>query len=165
MWVLERNITKPNGAPLPPEWIGLRTTNTLVRTSLTEDLRRYLESIAAWFEYLEDYRHALAHRIPLYIPPFAIAPNNEDRYHELEAAITQLIIQGDLAEADARKKERDSLKFFRPFIVHSWSQAKPMEFHAQMLADFKTIEAISTKLLDDLVRTASKVLASDQVAR
>ena len=154
MWVLERNVTKPNGAPLPPEWIGLRTSNTLVRASLGEEFHRYLESIAGWFEYLEDYRHALAHRIPLYIPPFAIAPNNEGRYRELEEAITRLIIQGQLEEVEALKRERDGLKFFRPFIVHSWGQARPMEFHTQMLADFKTIEVIGAKLLDELARPA-----------
>jgi hypothetical protein len=152
MWVLERNITKSNGDPVPPEWIGLRTPNTLVRNSLGDKLRQYLEGAAPWFEYLEDYRHALAHRIPLYIPPFAIAPNNEARYRELEEAITGLIIQGQFEEADALKKERDGLKFFRPFIVHSWSRARPMEFHTQMLADFKTIEAISAKLLDELAK-------------
>jgi hypothetical protein len=117
---------------------------------LGEELQRYLESIAGWFEYLEDYRHALAHRIPLYIPPFAVAPNNENRYRDLEAAITENIIEGNLAEAEALKTERDALKFFRPFIVHSWSQARPMEFHCQMLADFKTMEVIGAKLLDQL---------------
>jgi hypothetical protein len=49
-------------------------------------------------------------------------------------------------------KERDDLKFFRPFIVHSWGETQPMEFHVQMLADFKTIEAISAKLLDELAK-------------
>ncbi|HUE12128.1 MAG TPA: hypothetical protein VMQ54_14350 [Steroidobacteraceae bacterium] len=155
MWVLERNITKPNGAPVPPEWVGLRAANTLVRASLGEELRRYLEGTAEWLEYLEDYRHALAHRIPLYVPPFAIDPKNEGRYRELEEAITRLVIQGHLEEAEALKTERDGLKFFRPFIAHSWSQARPMQFHIQMLADFKTIEAISAKLLDELRDLAS----------
>lgn len=150
VWVLERNTTKPDGEPIPPEWIGLRTTNKLVRKSLSGALRKHLEHAASWFAYLEDYRHALAHRIPLYIPPFAIDPRNEARYHEFEESITRLIIDGQLDEAAALKKERDGLKFFRPFIVHSWGETRPMEFHVQMLADFKTIEAISAKLLDEL---------------
>jgi hypothetical protein len=154
VWVLERNITKANGEPVPPEWIGLRTPNTLVRNSPSNELRKYLEDAAPWFEYLEDYRHALAHRIPLYIPPFAIDPKNEVRYRELEEEITSLIIKGQLEEASALKRERDGLKFFRPFIVHSWGRAQPMEYHVQMLADFKTIEAISAKLLDELAKPA-----------
>jgi hypothetical protein len=153
MWVLERNIMTASGAPLSPQQVGLRTPNALVRASLGEEFRRYLESIGEWFEYLEDYRHALAHRIPLYIPPYAIAPQNEGRYHELEMTITRLVMQGQLAEVEALKRERDGLKFFRPFIVHSVMRgAKPMAFHVQMLADFKTIEAISTMLLDELAR-------------
>ena len=75
MWVLERNITKPDGTSLPPEWVGLRTQNKLVRETLGEELRTYLDGISGWFKYLEVYRHALAHRIPLYVPPFSIVPN------------------------------------------------------------------------------------------
>jgi hypothetical protein len=155
VWVLERNITKPGGEPIPPEWIGLRAPNKLVRKSLSDELLKYLQNAAPWFEYLEDYRHALAHRIPLYIPPFAVDPRNEARYRELEESITRLIIDGQLDEADALKEERDGLKFFRPFIVHSWGETEPMEFHVQMLADFKTIEAIGAKMLDELAKPAA----------
>ncbi len=154
VWVLERNITK-SGAPLPQEWVGLRPPNTFVRESLGESFCKYLEGMAGWFAYLEDYRHALAHRIPLYIPPFAIDPSNVDRYHKLEETITGLLIQRRYGEMKDAERERDSLTFFRPFIVHSWTgQATPMEFHRQMLADFKTIEGITAKILDQLARLA-----------
>jgi hypothetical protein len=43
-------------------------------------------------------------RIPLYIPPFAIAPNSEARYRELEEAITRLIIKGQLEDAEVLKR-------------------------------------------------------------
>ena len=69
----EQNITKSDGAPLPPEWVGLRAKNTDVRDSLGQEFRQFLEGMSDWFKYLEDYRHALAHRIPLYrhspLPP------------------------------------------------------------------------------------------------
>lgn len=77
IWVVERNILKANGARLSPKEIGLRTPNVSVRESLPDGFREYLESIADWFAYLESYRHALAHQIPLYIPPYAIDPRNE----------------------------------------------------------------------------------------
>jgi hypothetical protein len=153
VWVLEGNITKPNGGPIPQEWVGLRRQNTLVRTSFSEEFQIYLESICDWFDYLEDYRHALAHRIPLYIPQYAIDPRNEAGYNELEGRIRTLVMQRRFTEAKALENERDSLKFFRPFIMHSWTrQATPMAFHSQMLADFKTIEAIGEKVLDELAR-------------
>jgi len=148
VWVLERNITKPNGMPFPPEWVGLRAVNTAVRDSLGQELRKYLESISDWFEYLEDVRHALAHRIPLYVPPFSIAPDNESRYIDLERSITSLVMQGKTAEAQAKKMEQDSLKFFDPWIAGA---ARGMVlFHGQMLNDFKTIEVIGAKLLAEL---------------
>jgi hypothetical protein len=155
VWVLERNITKPDGMPLPPEWIGLRTVNKAVRDSLGQELRSCLESedFSAWFKYLEDYRHALAHRIPLYVPPFSIAPDNESKLSDLEQSIWSLVKQRKAAEVQAQKMERERLKFFQPCIMHSWTgQARPIFFHTQMLTDFKTIEMISAKLLDDLAR-------------
>jgi hypothetical protein len=140
VWVLERNVTNKDGAPLPPEWAGLRTKNRIVRDSLGQEFHQFLEDMSAWFTYLEDYRHALAHRIPLYVPPFAIDPNKADRYSELERSIFALIAQRNGAEAQAQELERDSLKFFRPLIMHSWTgDARTIQFHTQMLSDFKTI--------------------------
>jgi hypothetical protein len=155
--VLERKVEKPNGEPLPRKWIGLRSPNTEVRASLGEELHKYLEGMAEWFEYLEDYRHALAHRIPLYIPQHAVDPRNEGRYHDLQATITRLIMQGQLAAAEPLERELNSLKFFRPFIMHSWAAgATPMVIHSQMLTDFNTIEEISAKILGELTRRAAQ---------
>jgi hypothetical protein len=153
IWVVERKILKTNGARLSPKEIGLRTPNVSVRESLPEGFRKYLESIADWFAYLESYRHALAHQIPLYIPPYAIDPRNEARYQEVEETITARVVRGELTEVEALKRERDGLTFFRPFIMHSvLSGPDPTAFHVQMLADFKTIEALSAMMLDELAR-------------
>jgi hypothetical protein len=154
-WVLERNVTKSDGAPLPSEWVGLRSKNKVVRDSLGQEFRQFLESMSDWFKYLEEYRHALAHRIPLYVPPFAIAPNNAERYYELERSICTLTIRRKIAEARTQQLERDSLRFFRPWIVHSWTgEARPIQFHTQMVTDFNTIEAIGARLLDELAELA-----------
>ncbi len=145
----ERNVTKPDGAPIPLEWVGLRTKNEIVKNSLGKEFRQFLETMSDWFEYLEEYRHALAHRIPLYVPPFSIAPADADRYSELERSIFNLVQRKEV-EAHARRRERDNLRFFQPLIVHSWtSEARPIQFHTQMLTDFKTVELIGAKLLDE----------------
>jgi hypothetical protein len=128
MWVLERNITLPDGIPLPPKSVGLRTK--FVKGTFDPELRRYLDSMSLWFEYLENYRHALAHRIPLYVPPFYIIPKNAARHNELERAIFALTTQGKTAEAQALKLERDSLRLFQPRI---WmGGARPIDFHPQV---------------------------------
>jgi hypothetical protein len=90
VWVKERNVTQPNGADLPPGWMGLRKSNTTVRKSLGEGLRQCLESLSGWFEYLEGYRDALAHQIPLYMPPYSIAPDDGSRYADLQETIGRL---------------------------------------------------------------------------
>ena len=57
-------------------------------------------------------------------------------------------VQGKTAEAQAKKMEQDSLKFFDPWMAGA---ARGMVlFHGQMLNDFKTIEVIGAKLLAEL---------------
>jgi hypothetical protein len=48
------------------------------------DFRAYLDTLEAWFAYLADYRHALAHRIPVYILPGNVCPKDVDAYNDLE---------------------------------------------------------------------------------
>ena len=145
IWVEERNVKNPkDGKDLPPGFVGLRPKNEIVMASLDVDVRKYLNSGDRWFEYLENYRHALAHQIPLYIPPYGPRPGHEGRCRELEVALAEL--HGDL---EALRRERDQLILFKPYIMGSFTGgAKPMPFHWQMLCDFKTIEAISAKMLD-----------------
>jgi hypothetical protein len=150
IWVEERNVKNPkDGKDLPPGCVGLRPKNEIVMASLDVDVRKYLNSMDGWFEYLENYRHALAHQIPLYIPPYGPRPGHEGRCRELEVALAEL--RGDLVELEALRRELDQLILFKPYIMGSFTgRAKPMPFHWQMLCDFKTIEAISAKMLDAL---------------
>lgn len=152
IWVEERSIKNPkNGEELRPEWVGLRPKNEVVMGSLDDNLREYLGTFEKWFEYIEPFRHALAHQIPLYIPPFGFRPGCEARYHELETAISEHILRGDLAELDTLKKARDEQVVFRPYILGTQiDETTLVPFHWQMLCDFKTIVSISTKILDAL---------------
>jgi hypothetical protein len=152
IWVLERNVTKPDGEPLPRGWIGLQPKNTCVRQSLGQGLQELLESMDTWFANLEEFRHALAHQIPLYVLPFAVAPSDAERLSNLERSILESIVRRNEAEVRAHARERDSLRFFRPWIIGSSNgQQKIIAFHAQMLTDFKTIEKIGTELCAELV--------------
>jgi hypothetical protein len=65
VWVYERGLSKH----VKPQQVGLRKHNVQVRASLSEDFQAHLDTLERWLEYLADYRHAVAHRIPLYIPP------------------------------------------------------------------------------------------------
>ena len=56
----------------------------------------------------KDYRDALAYRIPLYIPPFTVNPDDADRYQALERDATQALCAHDLEgyELAYRRKGR-----------------------------------------------------------
>lgn len=155
VWVLERDLKQANGSKIPSEWVGLRPSNTLIRKSFSPAFQTYLDGLASWFGYQEGFRHALAHQIPLYIPPFAIAPENKRRYHELQNVIERLVLSGDHEEANLRRQELDSFKFFRPVIVHSWTSATPLAFHPQMIADFRTVDEISVRIFDELSQSSA----------
>jgi hypothetical protein len=53
-------------------WGGLRKTNTTVRVSFSVEFQEYLKGLNGGFENLGDFRHALAHRIPLHTPPYSV---------------------------------------------------------------------------------------------
>lgn len=151
-WILvcERNITRLNGAPLPPAAVGLRRPEVL--RGLSRNLQHALGEFEDWFEYLESFRHSLAHRIPLYIPPYAIDPRNETAYQEYEHQKTNALRRYDMDEHDRLEVEQMKLAFFRPVVAHSWVEnAKgPVAFHPQLIADFKTVEEVGWTVLNEL---------------
>ena len=147
----EKNITKNDGTPLPDGSISIRKEK--VRASFTEEFRAHLQTLEPWFNYLENFRHALAHRIPLYIPPYIVTHANEAAYRELGDRMTDAERRMDFAEREHLATEQRQLTVFRPWMQHSFiEEAHPIVFHAQMLTDFNTIDELGEKMLDDLDR-------------
>jgi hypothetical protein len=151
VWVSEAQITREDGTPLPGSWIGFGPKNVRVRRSLPERFRRYLDSVNVWFEHLENFRHALAHRIPLYIPPYTVSPDQEGDWRALEAAIMTARLRGDREREGQLAREQRALCRFRPWMTHSYSeQSRPVVFHAQLISDFLTLEELAQRLLHEL---------------
>ena len=151
IWVSEKAIRRTDGRELPDTWIGLRNKNRIVRESLPNDLREHITGMDDWFDMLDNYRHALAHRIPLYIPPYCVDPANEEAYADIETQKLQIATYGDLAEYDRLCAEQRQMQFFRPWMQHSFVEgARPLVFHPQLLANFNTIEELGRKVLDAL---------------
>jgi hypothetical protein len=69
VWVNERDVRKRNGLPLPLGRIGLSWDKDEVRKSIPAQMQDYLNMREPWFKHMENVRHSLGHRIPLYIPP------------------------------------------------------------------------------------------------
>ncbi len=151
IWVCEKTITKEDGTIIPNNHVGLRKNNKLVRKSFSQELQVYLTELDEWFEYLEDFRHSLAHRIPLYVPPYSVLSSNIDEYRELEKQKTNALNCRRLEEYENLLKELEALEIFWPLMKHSFIEnSRPVYFHPQILADFNTIESVGRKILNEL---------------
>ncbi len=151
-WVLvkERRITDGN-KPLPATFVGLRSKNKVVRNALSDDFRTALEEFETWFTYVDSYRHSLAHRIPLYIPPHCVDPKNAAAYQDLERQHQEALRKRDVKLHDKLRAEQANLTFFRPWMQHSFSEdAQPVVFHAQVIADFLSIEELAWLTLKEI---------------
>jgi hypothetical protein len=151
VWMHEIGQKRADGTPIPDGHIGLGPDNTSVRTTLSKDFQAYLATLDDWFKHMAKLRHALAHRIPLYIPPYVIEEKDQAAYTALEASMTEAVKKHDFAEYDRLAGEQLKLGRFRPWVQHSFEEkAKPVVFHAQMLADFNTVDELARKMLDEL---------------
>lgn len=148
LWVHEKGVCKPNGGSIGRNLIGLTDKCMDVRASFPADLQAYLGSLDPWFEYLTGYRHSLGHRVPLYVPPYSIDPDDLPLYHDLGRRMQLAARDGDIKGYGRLQSEQISKAFFRPWMKHSLDDpTPPIIFHAQVLADFATVEQLSQNTL------------------
>lgn len=151
IWVLARNVRLPNGAPLTATRVGLGVAYPQVRAALTPALQDLLDQRQPWFAHLKDFRDSLAHRIPLYIPPFMVDPADGDRYTAHDQAAGAALAAGDLEAYARHTAARDALRHFKPLMLHSMAPGDlPIIFHVQLQADLNTVLELSTAFLDAL---------------
>lgn len=151
--VMETGLTLDNGKPIPANHVGLRKTNKSVRRSLSPVFQSYLEGLEDWFDSLESFRHALAHRIPLYVPPYMMLEENLETYDELQVSKRIALKYHEFETHEELSAQQDALGFFRPVMAHSLKEdGRQVYFHAQILADFNTVEELGGKVLEELDR-------------
>jgi hypothetical protein len=116
---------------LPPGAVGLLFGDT---------------KIGRWIrEYMKTFRDALAHRIPLYVPPAKLGPEEATRYEALEKDFRQKMKTGDLDSAWAVLDEQKKLGRLFPVFAQSLRDPDampPVYFHAQTVTDLNTIVEI-----------------------
>ena len=159
VWVHERGIRRPNGKEIGPLRIGLGAKSEDVRNSLSEEFRTYLEGegMVKWFTYLEGYRHALAHRVPLYVPGAKLNVAESKRYRALKKQIDEAAQRHDFDEHDRRNEEQDLLGTFVPVMKHSYEEDSPeVPFHEQILMDFLNIDELGKRMVKELKRPDRK---------
>jgi hypothetical protein len=148
VWVHERGLADK----IPRNHIGFRVSNKEVRSSLPSAFHDYLKTLDPWMKYIVEYRDALAHRIPLYIPPGGVPTKNVDAYNDLESRIRDALhVRGDGFEYQRLSAEQSLLLVFQPVITHSIRETTAhFAFHAQMIADFATVEELGLKMLREI---------------
>jgi hypothetical protein len=153
VWVREARVTLANGQPLPRTFIGFGQKNQAVRASVSPRFAGYLNSArhAAWIDYLEDYRHSLAHRIPLYIPPRRLNDQQAEEFRRLEDEIAQAYRDRRFDDLVFIRGRQASLGVFEPVIMHSYEEnARPVRFHGQLGNDFSTIVQFAEHFITEL---------------
>jgi hypothetical protein len=144
-WVSERDLC------IRDSWVGLGPDNSDVRQSLSPEFRGVLASFDPWFGQLKDYRHALAHRIPLYVPPYVVRACDQAMYLNLAQQIQAALRRRDFEETSRLEREHEMLAVFSPEMMHSFEEgATPIAFHAQAMSDFLTVQEIAWKMLAEL---------------
>ncbi len=151
VWAHEKGVTQPDGTPLDAVMIGLSEQKKFMWRSMRAELRQYLIDQKQWFSHIKNFRDSLAHRIPLYIPPYVVAPKNVEEYHRLERRANEVLLAGHVEEYHRLMDEQRKLCFFRPWMTHSFLEKSPhVVFHAQLLADFITVVELGGKMADEL---------------
>ena len=139
---------------LGKEDIGLFKKKTQSR--LPEKLRTYLNTgrMKRWYsEYSKNYRDALAHRIPLYVPPFVLNREEQEKYLALEDQIhgLDLSVYDNFAIYDQLREKQKELGQPSLVFTHSFDEgSQPMLLHVQVITDYLTIEQILNSFCEDM---------------
>jgi hypothetical protein len=151
IWVLEKNVRGKGGLELGRHEIGLG--KLYVRNSFSTECKTFLDDNKEWLGNLISFRDGLAHRIPLYIPPFVIEAATAEQYKTLDAAAIAAALASDQAEYGRLRGEQKALGRFRPWMTHSVLDGAPtILFHKQMLHDYVTVDAYCWTLIEEFGR-------------
>ena len=147
-WVKETSLKKRNGENLSRTQIGLNPNQTLVRESLPQEFREYLETFNDWFAHIKELRDSLVHQIPSYIPPHCVRPEDEERYQTIEAEKLQCIQLLDLDRHAVLQKQQDDLMHFQSWLVKTHDNQRHIyHLHPQILSDAKTLCEFTEKMV------------------
>ena len=149
--VREKGLKADDGTPLPDSRVGLRPANGLVLDSLSPEFAGRLKELGPWFEYLDHFRHALEHRVPLYVARYSVPEDTLRQYGEIDERILEAEQREDHAVADRLSDEQSRLVAFFPVTAQAFGEnAGKVFFHFQMASDFSIVQEIARRLLREL---------------
>jgi hypothetical protein len=130
--------------------------NPKTQQHLPADIRDYLASapMSNWHrDYAKNYRDALAHRVPPYIPPSTFTPIHEQEYRELHEREGQAFMDRNFELALELGAAKDAVGIICPAFLHSFldkDAMKPMILHSQVIVDARTVMQIISRLTPHL---------------
>lgn len=150
IWVEEMNIKQDNGKKIPDPAVSFfvrHKQNQNINKCLSEEFRLYLNSHDSWFQNLKNFRDAIAHRIPVYIPPYCIYDDETEESSDIESDTNE----ANFHKYDETKCNLEPTSHFLPIATHSFMEdSEQILFHPQMLSDYNIIDKIGRKLLREL---------------
>lgn len=94
------------------------------------------ESMTSWQkEYSTDFRDALAHRIPLYVPPAQLTKADQQRAAELNDEFYRLVRAHDFVGVARVQDEQNALGTACPQFAHSLRTSAHLVLHPQVICD------------------------------
>lgn len=130
--------------------------NPKLQRHFPDKLRTYLAhpEMQRWHvEYLKSYRDALAHRIPVYLPPSEMTKEVGERYQALDLEKIARLKAMDLDGFARAESAQAELGTPCPFFLHSFSEEDPSKLvylHPQLLSDALTLVDFSDVFLSCL---------------
>jgi hypothetical protein len=140
--------------------IGRRESVSLFKNAtrryLPASLRDWLlsERMTRWHtEYLKTYRDALAHRIPLYIPPKVHTPAEHAQDRAIETEKRSLMRTPDWDRINKLSSEQERIGGPCFTFLHSFSETDPLQpilLHPQVVSDNNTVVEFGQEFLGSL---------------
>ncbi|MBU2524917.1 hypothetical protein KKG71_07025 [Patescibacteria group bacterium] len=126
-----------------------------------KEFRDYLnlDRMKKWHnEYLKNYRDALSHRIPLYVPPKTLTSEQKNHTDFIDKQLNDSIKLRDYNAMNKLHNQDDEIGSPCPFFIHSISEeeSRYVVLHAQVITDFKTVEEIIDNFCDSFIGRCDK---------
>jgi len=125
-----------------------------IKQYLTDEFCQYLHSsqMRTWHDqYLKNYRDALSHRIPLYVPPQILNAEQKKELAQMDQEIINCYKTHDFSALAKLRKQQMNIGTICP-IVHDSCENRGVLLHPQVLTDFNTIEEIVKKYCESFLR-------------
>jgi hypothetical protein len=153
VWVSEINLKGKDGEKIDKNQVGLMSRYKQVRRSFSKEMQIYLKSVKInnWCQYLINFRDSLAHRIPLYVPPYCLSYEEDEKQLSLNKEILEANKTMNYNHRATLIEEQNKLGTFIPIMTHSFSEnSNHICFHSQILSDWNTIIEIAEKIFNEI---------------